>query len=343
MFRDTCIRPAIPGKDQLEMPLESLIELVHTLSGRIDEHGPALRQSEALTRYALIDPLLRELGWDTSNPDMVIPEYRSGSGSADYALLSNGQPAMMVEAKKLGEPLQDHLEQGIRYSVTQGILYFSLTDGRIWEIYETHRPVPIDQKQIVSFNLKSMPPSEVCLKAMSLWRYSVESSDVAVAQTPVVEPTQPQQGIPDTETHTIPTPAIQPQSVIPMPENGEWLPLSKFNPKGGDKPPSEMLFPDNTAVQTQLWKSIIVEAAKWLVNNNLLDTSHCPIQFSSSPLRYVVHTVPTHPNGKSFFSHAQVGSLYIETHANSAIAIRKAILIIESAGKDPAQFKVRLP
>ena len=87
------------------MPLESLLELVHTLSDRIDQHGSALRQSEALTRYALIDPLLRELGWDTSDPEMVIPEYRSGNGRADYALMNNSSPAMMVEAKSLGYKL----------------------------------------------------------------------------------------------------------------------------------------------------------------------------------------------------------------------------------------------
>ena len=50
------------------MPLESLLELVETLRARIDEHGPALRQSEALTRAVLVDPLLRELGWDTEDP-----------------------------------------------------------------------------------------------------------------------------------------------------------------------------------------------------------------------------------------------------------------------------------
>ena len=44
------------------MPLESLLELVQKLRKRIDTHGEALKQSEALTRYALIDPLLRELG-----------------------------------------------------------------------------------------------------------------------------------------------------------------------------------------------------------------------------------------------------------------------------------------
>ena len=62
------------------MPLESLLELVETLRKRIDEHGAALRQSEALTRYALIDPLLRELGWDTEDPALVVPEFRSSAG-----------------------------------------------------------------------------------------------------------------------------------------------------------------------------------------------------------------------------------------------------------------------
>ena len=50
------------------MPLDSLLNLVETLKQRIVEHKAALSQSEALTRYALIDPLLRELGWDTSRP-----------------------------------------------------------------------------------------------------------------------------------------------------------------------------------------------------------------------------------------------------------------------------------
>ena len=112
------------------MPLESLLELITTLSDRIDKHGATLRQSEALTRYAPIDPLLRELGWDTSNPEMVIPEYRSGNGRADYALMNGGSPAMMVEAKSLGTPLQDSvLAQGINYCLMEGTSYFSVTGG----------------------------------------------------------------------------------------------------------------------------------------------------------------------------------------------------------------------
>ena len=112
------------------MPLESLLQLVETLRERIDSHRDALRQSEALTRYALIDPLLREMGWDTEDPGMVVPEYRSGSGSADYALIGNGRLVMMVEAKKLGTPLRDQvLAQGINYCLMERTSHFAVTDG----------------------------------------------------------------------------------------------------------------------------------------------------------------------------------------------------------------------
>ncbi|PKB80324.1 MAG: hypothetical protein BZY88_08950 [SAR202 cluster bacterium Io17-Chloro-G9] len=84
------------------MALEGLLGLIEELRGRIGHHSAVLRQNEMATRYILIDPLLRELGWDTADPKQVIPEYRSGSGSADYALLKDGKPIVVVEAKKIG-------------------------------------------------------------------------------------------------------------------------------------------------------------------------------------------------------------------------------------------------
>ena len=324
------------------MPLEDLLQLARKLSKRIDQHGAALRQSEALTRYALIDPLLRELGWNTSDPDMVIPEYKSGNGRADYALMNNGSPAMMVEAKSLDTNLGTVPSQGIQYCLEQGTRFFCVTDGRQWEIYETHKPVPIHEKRIVRFDLKDNP-ARVCLNALALWRPVVESGKISVGQTPVVEPNQPLTNPSEAESARIPTPIIQQKPGAPAPESGEWLSLSGFNPVKGSPRPIEILFPDNSNAQIQNWKSIIVKVAGWLVDRNLLGPGHCPIQFASSHARYVVHTIPTHPNGKSFFAHVQVGSLHIETHANSATAVRKARLMIEAAGQDPAQFKVRLP
>ena len=313
------------------MPLESLLELVETLRARIDAHCTALRGSEALTRYALIDPLLRELGWDTSNPDMVVPEYRSGSGSADYALISNGSPAIMVEAKKLSTPLRDQvLAQGINYCLMEGTSYFSVTDGQHWEIYETHKPVPIDEKRIVSWDIKEASPAEICLKTLSLWRPSVQSGYVATGQTPVVGLVSVQPAI------------LTPhQTITPLDEH-EWQPLTEVTPAKGQRP-VEMLFPDNGRTQMKYWRDVPVEVVRWLMDKRKLSAINCPI-IGRKPkaLRYMVHTRPFHSNGNPFIGPVEVNGLYIEINDNQRALINKAKFIIEHVGQDPAQFKVRL-
>ncbi len=75
-----------------------------------------LENSEAQTRIVLIDPVLRAVGWDTSNPAMVRSEYGANGGRADYALLNpeTESPLIIVEAKKLGDVhLRLHREQHI--------------------------------------------------------------------------------------------------------------------------------------------------------------------------------------------------------------------------------------
>ena len=216
------------------MPLESLHTLVGTLRQRIQAHRPALSGSEWLTRYTLIDPLLRELGWDTEDPELVIPEYSSGGGRADYALLGNdGKPAMIVEAKKLGELLSlSVVTQVLNYCWTEGTEHFAVTDGQRWEIYETNRAGPPADKRVASFDLLNASPANVCLQALALWCQNVASGQISIAHTPVVTPTddappvvqppEPSVAAPPTQPTPIPTPSV---SVVDT--NGEWVPLTE--------------------------------------------------------------------------------------------------------------------
>ena len=88
------------------MWLDELSKTVETLAKRIREHGTTLTGSEAATRYGLIDPLLMALGWDLSDPSQVRPEYPTGEGTrADYAMLHQSEPYLIIEAKKLGVTL----------------------------------------------------------------------------------------------------------------------------------------------------------------------------------------------------------------------------------------------
>ena len=104
--------------------LEPLVSTIETIKGRIAAHGAVLRENETRTRMALIDPLLQALGWDTSNPSVVMPEYSVGSGRADYALLyEDGRPAALFEAKHLSEPLErpNHQEQVFTYALVHQV------------------------------------------------------------------------------------------------------------------------------------------------------------------------------------------------------------------------------
>ena len=322
------------------MVLENLLTLVEKLRERIDSHGDALRQSEALTRYALIDPLLRELGWDTEDPDVVVPEDRLPNKQIpDYILYQdNGDPAIVIESKKLDEPLDGKaLNQGILYCAHTGASYFILTDGNHWELYESGSTSPM-----TNFNLTGASSADTCLKALALWRPSVISGQIAGGETPVIglpgeqpSTTEPQ---PTEETTVQPTP--------PVSDEEGWQTLSEFNPQSGDPKPTEILFPDNSKVSIDAWKALMIEVARWLIDNNILDTDHCPIQGVGKAKRYLVSTTPTHlelKNKPLFKRGEQLGSLHIETNYSGPDCVDNAQHIIQHVGRNPAQFKVRLP
>ncbi len=313
------------------MPLESLHELVKTLKQRVKQHGNDLKASEALTRYALIDPLLRELGWDTSDPAAVKPEYRLPDNTVpDYALLRDGSPAMMVEAKKLGTPLQGSVvSQGITYCLNKGTTHFAVTDGVLWDIYETHKPVPIEQKRVAKFDLMGQLPSEFCLKALALWRPSVQAGYVATGQTPIIN---------KPELIVQPT-IITPPPTVTTPPSGDWHPLPTVNPAGNK--PAEILFPDGKMAKLTAWNSVPTESARWLANQGLLSPSHCPIKLGKAK-RYIVHSEPIHSDGKEFTSQKKIDSdLYVEVNHQAATNVKNTIFIVNHVGQDPAQFKVR--
>ena len=302
------------------MPLESLLALVEKLRERIDDHGPALRQNEALTRYVLIDPLLRELGWDTENPALVIPEYKGVGGSADYALFNGDKPLMIVEAKKLDTSLRNEkvLTQGLAYCQRQGTRYLSVTDGRRWEIYETHKLASIDEKRMVEFDLKNQSATDACLKALTLWELRV-SNQVA---------TSPEYRTPNTQT-------------TPGSDKQKWQSLSELNPQRGSRSPVEIQFPDNSVVSVTTWRSLLAKVATWLIDNNHLTKSHCPIRKTTRGTRYIVHTEPFHASGRPFGASLQVESLYVHRHGGNVYSTKACRTIVKHVGQDPAQFKVR--
>jgi hypothetical protein len=68
---------------------------------------------EENTKHALIEPVLRALGWDVEDLDEVRCEYKlkQADNPVDYALFVHGNLRLFVEAKALGENLDKWASQ----------------------------------------------------------------------------------------------------------------------------------------------------------------------------------------------------------------------------------------
>lgn len=319
------------------MDMDRMIALTHTLRARVQSYGDELRRSEALTRYSLIDPLLRELGWDTEDPGIVKPEYsvdiyNGGIARADYALTHEGKPLMLVEAKKLGEPLLsgNAVEQGIRGCINTATDFFVVTDGQKWEIYDTRKRVPPPEMKVVEFDFIADRPWQFCSKALSLHRSGALEGYVQTAPTLDLTNGATLDRIEQDSPVTAPP--------TPTPAAGEvWHPLSEIEYQK-DVLPAEIIFPDNSRVAFKNWTQTKREIVRWLTS----DGRHLSLPIRRGN-RNLVAATPAHPDGKPFHrTNSEVNGVHVDTNFTRKEMLDNIKIIIRHADQDSTQFKVRL-
>ena len=151
-------------------PLTAAISQVRVA---MNEHEQKLSTNEMKTRYTLIDPILRALGWDVSDLHVVEVEYGTlEKKRVDYALLSSDRkPLILVEAKKLNKShTSQDVSQLLSYCMEAGARYGVLTDGNDWEVYDTSRAKPLKEKRTMSIVLRSQKPAVATRYLMDLWK-----------------------------------------------------------------------------------------------------------------------------------------------------------------------------
>lgn len=131
---------------------------------------PGERVGEQNTKAAVIEPILAALGWELYDLDEVQREYRRRptDNPVDYALLLLRKPRLFVEAKGVGEHLDDPrwANQTISYATAAGVEWVALTNGGEWRIYNAHAPVPIEEKLFQSVRLRGDP--DMAFEVLSL-------------------------------------------------------------------------------------------------------------------------------------------------------------------------------
>ncbi len=328
------------------MLLKPLVSTIEMIQERIATHGSFLRENETRTRMALIDPLLQALGWDTSDPSLVLPEYDVSGRRADYALLtSTGNPSALVEAKKLGESLEAHRMQMLNYANASGIPYAGLTDGNHWEIYTVFDQAPIERRRILEVAIANTPAHEAALKLLLLWRPNLASGQPVAANAPILV-TQPEFSVDQTKSQLTvsSSPVIISHQVddVAIPTSGaaDWKPLSSINYNLGDSKPTGIRFLGSNSKPLKNWVDTWFETCEWLATNGKLSALDCPVPSPSGKgVRVLINTSSQHPpsskhpNGNNFAQPRTTSTgLFIETNYNPQNSIKNSKFLLEKLG-----------
>ena len=241
------------------MALDSLQRVIEKLRKMIEAHRGYLAEYETRTRQVLIDPLLRKLGWDVSNPNIVQLEYRVKRGRPDYALMSRGKPLAVVEGKKLGSDLgDDQIIQALAYAVAAAIPYMIVTDGDKWEMYEVFKQTELEEKLLMKLELSQQSAHKNASQALAMRKPNLTSKKPAF---------KPPKRAPKCDR-----PPKPPKSL-----GRKWYSFDSGKKYPQHTKPSRLKIGNYVDVEVNFWRDVIHEVVVWLVDEGMLSVSDCPI------------------------------------------------------------------
>jgi hypothetical protein len=240
-------------------PIGNLVKVLQKVRQSANLFESKLIKNEAATRATLIDPVIKALGWDISNPDMVEFERYYKDTKLDYALYNaSGDVKVIIEAKTLKINLDDTkvVTALVTYAISYGIANIFLTNGIVWKHFKQFEPGHIEAE---SMDLKSDPLIDIAqflissLDAAKYWLDEIK---------PVVEEIEPSTikavSVPSTTLPTI-KPTISTESFIPL--------ASLERPLLGKNPPKHIRLPDGSIKPIKYWRHILKESILFTLAN----------------------------------------------------------------------------
>lgn len=144
-----------------------LIDRINQLAAQAQKQKEHIETEEA-TKTALIMPFINALGYNVFDPTEVVPEFTADVGTkkgekVDYAIMKDGKPIMLFEAKTIGTNLNNvHASQLFRYFSVTDARFGILTDGVIYHFYsDLDAPNKMDEKPFLIFNLFDFDAGQV--------------------------------------------------------------------------------------------------------------------------------------------------------------------------------------
>lgn len=248
-------------------PVAAFYLILQQIAARAEAHAGLFQKNEAATRAALIDPVLRALGWDTADVRLVEPERSLGNElRVDYLLNdAAGKPHVVIEAKCLGSSLDKYGYVGkiLGYALTLNVQTVCITDGISWHIHADLQQGKTEPIVI------ALTENSLLAAANSLihWLDAAQSghgiklvsagASPALASIPVEKPTKRAKSV------------AKPQSLSAVPSSKftELAQLHLLSLQPGQKP-KQLRLPNGIIKPISTWKDILVEMCRLVLATN---------------------------------------------------------------------------
>lgn len=277
---------------RIKSPLSDLCEVLSQVRDAAVSYHVTLTRNEAATRAVLVDPVLRALGWDTADTNMVEVEKTFGASRVDYALYDHSNEVrIIVEAKQLGKNLSDAgiILSLVQYAFTYGLQDIFLTDGLIWHHFTNFQPGSTGATKVMLLMEDDLVECAAYLvqrlDAAKFWpqeqTISTVAQQVAELESAVANLQQEVEKLKVYQPPAVVVPKPAPvAAMVPAPAspssvtNGQFIPLEQIGSVAGKKPRALRL-PDGTITETRTWTDVLRECCKYTLAHN----SSIPIPF----------------------------------------------------------------
>lgn len=152
--------------------LKQFSKRIETLKGNLE--------TEEATKTALIMPLFQMLEYDVFNPLEFVPEFTADVGTkkgekVDYAILQDGKPVILIEAKGVNDKLTNHDAQLFRYFTATEAKFAILTNGIVYKFFtDLEEKNKMDEMPFLELNLLDIDD----LKIAELKKFSKQTFDI---------------------------------------------------------------------------------------------------------------------------------------------------------------------
>lgn len=158
-------------------------EKLNALSNKIKQQLEVINTEEA-TKTAFVMPFIHNvLGYDVFDPSEVTPEFICDVGTKkgekiDYAIMKNNDVQILIECKKIGEPLNiNHASQLFRYFHVTNARISILTNGQNYKFFtDLDAPNKMDEKPFLEVDLLDIDENIIPeLKKLTKSSFDLES------------------------------------------------------------------------------------------------------------------------------------------------------------------------